>query len=58
MDKEKVIQYVMDSPENTNPAVLSSILNELISESGGSISDKDIATDEEVNDMLEDIFSN
>ena len=58
MDKEKVIQYVMDSPENTNPAVLSSILNELISKSGGSISDKDIATDEEVNDMLEDIFSN
>lgn len=57
MDKEKVIRYVMDSPENTNPAVLNSILNELISESGGSISDKDIATDEEVNDMLEDIFS-
>lgn len=48
MNIKEIVSYVMCSPENTNPAVLSSILEELVSESGGSISDEDIATDEEV----------
>ena len=57
MNIKEIVSYVMCSPENTNPAVLSSILEELVSESGGSISDEDIATDEEVNNMIEDILS-
>ena len=32
MDKQQIINYVMDSPENTNPA----ILNQMIDEVGGS----------------------
>ena len=29
MDKEKIIDYVMQTPENSNPAVLRSLLNQL-----------------------------
>lgn len=35
MTKEEIFDYVMESPENTNPAILRSMLNELSSGSGG-----------------------
>lgn len=35
MDKEKILDYVMHTPHNTNRAVLNSMLNQLI-EGGGS----------------------
>lgn len=40
--KEEIFDYVMHSPENTNPAVLGSMLNGLESESGGGIEYFDI----------------
>lgn len=40
--KDEVFNYVMHSPENTNPAVLGSMLNGLESESGGGIEYFDI----------------
>ena len=35
MDKDKILDYVMNSPQNTNPNVLKSMLETLISENSG-----------------------
>lgn len=40
--KDEIFDYVMHSPENTNPAVLGSMLNGLESEGGGGIEYFDI----------------
>ena len=37
MTKEEIFDYVMESPENTNPAVLRSMLNELDGGFGGGV---------------------
>lgn len=36
MTKEEILEYVMNTPENTNRLVLNDMLNELINSSGGS----------------------
>ena len=35
MTKEEIIEYVMETPENTNPNVLEGMLDELVNSSGG-----------------------
>ncbi len=37
MDKEDIINYVMDNPDNTNPAVLKDMLNQLNSGGGSGL---------------------
>ena len=37
MTKEEILDYVVNSPENTNRMVLSDMLNELVSSSGGGV---------------------
>lgn len=37
MDREDIINYVMDSPDNTNPAVLRDMLNQLSSGGDGGL---------------------
>ena len=39
MDKNDIIEYVMNTPHNTNKAVLNSMLNQLTEGSGGGSSD-------------------
>lgn len=39
MDKNDIIEYVMNTPHNTNKAVLSSMLNQLTEGGGGGSSD-------------------
>ena len=39
MDKNDIIEYVMNTPHNTNKAVLSSMLNQLAEGGGGGSSD-------------------
>ena len=35
MEKQEIIDYVLNTPENTNPAILEGMLEQLIAESGG-----------------------
>lgn len=44
MDKNDIIEYVMNTPHNTNKAVLSSMLNQLTEGGGGGSSDFSTAT--------------
>ena len=37
MEKEDIVNYVMDNPDNTNPAVLRDMLNQLSSGGGGGL---------------------
>lgn len=37
MDKEDIVNYVMDNPDNTNPAVLRDMLNQLNSGGNGGL---------------------
>ena len=37
MDKEDIVNYVMDNPDNTNPAVLRDMLNQLNSGGGSGL---------------------
>ena len=36
MTKKEIIDYVMETPQNTNPAILSQMLDEIAGEGGGS----------------------
>ena len=43
MDKGKILDYVMNTPHNTNPAILSQMLDEVAGEGGGGSSDFSMA---------------
>lgn len=37
MTKKEIIDYIMETPQNTNPAILSQMLDEIAGEGGGSM---------------------
>lgn len=44
MTKKEIINYIMETPQNTNPAILSQMLDELAGEGSGGSSDFSMAT--------------
>lgn len=47
MTKEEIVKYVMQSPENTNPAVLEGMLNQLDNGGGGDYKFVEVVRQEE-----------
>lgn len=45
MTIEKIIEYVLHTPHNTNKAILAEMLKQLIEENGGSSEGKEIVYD-------------
>ena len=44
MEKQDIINYVLTTPENTNPAILEGMLEQLIAQSGGGGGESDLTT--------------
>ena len=42
MEKQDIINYVLTTPENTNPAILEGMLEQLIAQSGGGGGESDV----------------
>ena len=57
MTKEEIVKYVMQSPENTNPAVLEGMLNEINGENSIVIVNvnENYISDKSYNEILADI---
>ncbi len=55
MNKQGVIDYVMNSPQNTNPAVLSGMLDDI---SGGGSTDKTVGTFKHLGDEFSTGYDN